>query len=148
MLMLKMLCLYFFTRSGFILILTLITIFKQWNLLQYFFEIAKYSFSCILKYYRNNRICWKVWLANSALFVYVATDYVETVKELDFNQCSFLNCLEITHPTAVWEIPDLIPFSEKDFYVGCYVLLLLFFVLTSLSKIIFGHEKMLFLLLW
>jgi len=34
----------------------------------------------ILKYYRTNGFVEKVWPANLALFIYVLTHYIETVK--------------------------------------------------------------------
>ena len=43
-----------------------------------------------VKYYRNNVFVENVWPANLALFVYVSTHCVETVKWLDYNRYSQL----------------------------------------------------------
>jgi len=42
----------------------------------------------MLKYYRKHIFVENVWLAKSALFIYVSTHYVETVKSLDYNRYS------------------------------------------------------------
>jgi len=47
---------------------------------------AKYSYSCMLTYYRKNEFVENVWPANSSLFIYVSTHCVETVKKLDNNR--------------------------------------------------------------
>ena len=43
-----------------------------------------------VKYYRKNVFVENVWPANVALFVYVSTHCVETVKWLDYNRYSQL----------------------------------------------------------
>ena len=43
-------------------------------------ETAEYSYPCMLKYYRQNEFVESVSSANSALFVYLSTHCVETVK--------------------------------------------------------------------
>jgi len=39
----------------------------------------------MLNYYLKTYFVEKVWPANLALFVYVSTHYVETLKKLDFS---------------------------------------------------------------
>jgi len=51
---------------------------------------AKYSDSCMLQYYRKNEFVENVWPASLALFIYVSTHCVETVKKLDYNRYSKL----------------------------------------------------------
>jgi len=58
----------------------ILTIFKQWNLLPQLWETAKYSYPCMLKYYRKNEFVINVWPANSALFIYISTHWVKAVK--------------------------------------------------------------------
>jgi len=41
-------------------------------------KTVKYSYPYMLKYYRKNEFVENVWPANSALFVYVSTNNVET----------------------------------------------------------------------
>jgi len=54
----------------------------------------------------------------SALFIYVSTHCVETVKSLNNNRYFQLTCNpDVMHPTGVREVPGLIPGSGKDFYV-------------------------------
>jgi len=50
--------------------------FKIW-------DFAKCSYSCILKYYWQNEFVENMWPAKSALFIYVSTHCIETVKYLD-----------------------------------------------------------------
>jgi len=56
-----------------------LTIFKQWNILPLLWGTAKYSYSCMYKYYRKKEFVENVWPENSALFIYVSTHCVETV---------------------------------------------------------------------
>jgi len=56
----------------------------------YIWETAKYIYTCMWKYYRNNEFVENVCPANSALFIYVSTHCVETVKKLEYNRCSQL----------------------------------------------------------
>ena len=64
----------------------ILTIFKQRNLLLSIWETAKISYSCMYKYYSKNVFVENVRPANVALFIYVSTHYVETVKWLDYNR--------------------------------------------------------------
>jgi len=67
-------------------------------------------------------------LANSALFVYVSTLYVETFKKLDYNQyLKILSGPDVMHQTVVQEFLGSIPSSGKDCMFDFFVLLLLCF---------------------
>jgi len=69
------------------------------------------------KIYRKSEFVDNVWPANSTLFIYVSTYCVETVKQLDYIQFSWLGGPEVTHPPKVWEVPGSIPGFGKSFYV-------------------------------
>jgi len=111
-----------------------------------------------VKYYRKNVFVENVWPANLALFVYVSTHCVETVKWLDYNRysqltrCNLLTAITsrvatvkgsnhcgefgpggavVTHPLWVQEVPGSIPGCGKGFYVCFFVLLLLCFYFLS-----------------
>ena len=43
-------------------------------------DSAKYSYSCMLTYYRTNVFVVNVWPTNSVLFIYVLTHCVKTIK--------------------------------------------------------------------
>ena len=50
------------------------------------YEKLPNSYPCMLNYYRKNEFVENVWPANSAWFIYVPTQCVETVKYLDYNR--------------------------------------------------------------
>ena len=59
----------------------------------------------MLKYYRKSAFADKVWPANLALFIYVSTHYIETVKYLTTTDAfSCLDGIEVTRRTVVHEI--------------------------------------------
>jgi len=90
------------------------------------------------KILQKNVFVENVWPANLALFVYVSTHCVETVKWLDYNRVlSWLGGAVVTHPLWVQEVPGWIPGSGKGFYVWIFVLLLLCFYLFVQKHIIY-----------
>jgi len=59
-----------------------------------------------------------VWPAKAALFIYVSTHCVETVKYLDYiDSLSWLGGAGVTHPLWVQGVPGSIPGSGKSFDV-------------------------------
>jgi len=58
----------------------ILIIFKQRNLHPLIWQTAKYSYPGIQNYYRINEFVENVWPAKLALFIYVSTHCVETVK--------------------------------------------------------------------
>ena len=74
-----------------------------------------------VKYCRKIDFVEHVWSKNSAMFTYVSTHCVETVKQLDYNWYSQLtrwySGTVVTHLIWVQEFPDSIPGTGKGFYV-------------------------------
>ena len=80
----------------------------------------------LVKILQKNEFVENVWTANSALFIYVSTQCVETVKQLDYNRFSQLTRWCSGNAFALSAILG----SGKGFYVftfDFFVLLLLFF---------------------
>ena len=75
-----------------------------------------------------------VWPANSALFIYVLTQFVETVKHLDYNGYSQLTRWDRGNAFALGlEFPASIPGSRKAFMFDVFVVVVVVFILL-LSK--------------
>jgi len=102
----------------------ILTIFKLGNLLPQIWETAKYSYSCMLKYYRKNEFAEKVWPANSALFMFqpIASKQLNSLTTIE--TVSWLGGAEVTHLLWVQDVQDSIPGSGKGFYVWFFYLLL------------------------
>jgi len=71
-----------------------------------------------------------------------------TLKQLKsltaFDKFSLLGCLEVTHPTAVVEVPGSIAGSGKGLFIICYVI----YVSSNFCLNYYCHEILLFLLQW
>jgi len=91
--------------------------------------MVNYSYPCVLTFNRKTTLL-QVWTANLALFIYVSTHYLDTVEKLDFNQYVQLGQhggVEVTHQTAVRELPVSILGSCKYFCLLFGLLLLCFY---------------------
>jgi len=68
----------------------ILTMIKQQNLLPSIWETAKLIIHACKNITEKNAFIENVWTANLALFIYVSTHFVETVKWLDYNRYSQL----------------------------------------------------------
>jgi len=105
----------------------ILTIFKQWSLLPLKWKTAKYSYSCMLKYYRKMKLlkmCGPHIRLCLFTFRSIASKHLNSLSTID--TFSWLGGAVVTHLHWVQEVPGSIPGFYVWFFCFVVVVFLLF----------------------
>ena len=107
----------------------ILTIFKQWNLLPLIWKTAKYSYSCMLKYYRKMKLlkmCGPHIRLCLFTFRSIASKHLNSLSTID--TFSWLGGAVVTHQRSRVQFPAPARVFMFDFFV---LLLLCFYFLSK-----------------